>query len=218
MGPPFQTAFPQWSHQGDRVALVSRRSDGSDEWKITILSPKTREFERLSPIQTNALHPSWSPDDKRILFGTIATLNRNAYLYIMDLETKKSSVVPGSQGLFTPVWSPNGRYIAALKADSYQLVVFDSSTSTWRPLPDAKLAYPVWSPDSQSIFTFRNDGGGPRFYRVDVASMTARELLYLKGFRMADRWIGLDPFGNLLVAQNIGIQEIVALHLSPSVR
>ncbi len=51
------------------------------------------------------------------------------------------------------------------------------------------------------------------FFRIDVASGAMKEIFYLKGFRLLERWIGLHPDGSLLVATNIGIQEIYALRL-----
>ena len=209
--PPFESAFPQWSPRGDRIALVTRRP--GDSWKLTLVSPTSGEIQRLAPIPTNILHPSWSPDGTRLLFGTIPTITENAYLYIFDLNSRQASVLAGSQGLFTPAWSPDGRYIVALKGDSYQLALLDRATGVWDMIPGAKFGYPIWSPDSKYIYTFHKDTDGPRFYRIDVSTKTPKEFLYLQGFRLLERWIGLHPDGSLLVAKNIGIQQIYTLKL-----
>jgi len=211
VGPPLESAFPQWSPKGDRIALATRQFN--EPWKITLVSPNTGVVDRMALITTNALHPSWSPDAAQIVFGTIPTINEHAYLYTVDLATRKASILAGSQGLFSPAWSPDGRYIAALRGDSYQIVLYDRITQHWAIATNFKASFIVWSRDCRYMFCFRNETDGPHFYRVAVQTLEATELLALPGFRILDRWFGLDPSGSLLVAKNIGIQEIYQLQL-----
>jgi WD40 repeat protein len=73
---------------------------------------------------------------------------------VLTLETGKVAVVPGSKGLFSPRWSPDGRYIAALSFDSLRLAIFDTTTSTWRDVighSSTFLGWPNWSRDSRTI-------------------------------------------------------------------
>jgi Tol biopolymer transport system component len=170
-------------------------------------------MEQLHLIKANVLHPTWSPDGKRILFGTIPTITEDPFIYIADLATHQVSTVPGSQGLFTPAWSPDGRYIIALRGDSSELMLLDTVSGVWSTLTGPKFGYPVWSPDSRYVYSFSSDGTGPKFYRIEVKTKKVEQILRLPGFRLLDRWIGLHPDGSLLVAQNTGIQEIYALEL-----
>ena len=41
-------------------------------------------------------------------------IQRKNYLGILDLASQKVTVVPGSVGMYSPRWSPDGRYLAAL--------------------------------------------------------------------------------------------------------
>ena len=97
-------------------------------------------------------------------------------------------------------------------------MLFDTNAGTWVPLPGSKFGYSIWSRDSRYIYTFRNEGEGPQFYRVNVSAKQVEEVLRLPGFRLLDRWIGLHPDGSLLVAQNTGIQEVYTLKLDKSLQ
>jgi WD40 repeat protein len=57
--------------------------------------------------------------------------------------------VPGSKDLFSPRWSPNGRYLAALSADSQKLMLFDFSIQNWLVWVDEAhtVGFPNWSHD-----------------------------------------------------------------------
>jgi hypothetical protein len=52
---------------------------------------------------------------------------------MLTLETGQVTIVPGSQELFSPRWSPDGRFIAALSFDSQRMVLFEFATAEWTP-------------------------------------------------------------------------------------
>jgi hypothetical protein len=43
----------------------------------------------------------------------------------MDMRTRKVTTLPGSEGLYSTRWSPDGRYIAAMPDDHLRLLVYD---------------------------------------------------------------------------------------------
>ena len=51
----------------------------------------------------------WSPDGRRVMYS----IEPKNSLRILDLDSGKVSEVPGSNGLYSPRWSPDGRYFAA---------------------------------------------------------------------------------------------------------
>ncbi len=55
-------------------------------------------------------------------------------LRIFDLDRRESSMIPGSDGLYSPRWSPDGRYIAALTSGDVMVKVFDMTTQNWSSL------------------------------------------------------------------------------------
>jgi hypothetical protein len=58
----------------------------------------------------------------------------NMVLRVLDLATGRVSVVPGSKGLFSPRWSPDGRHIVAFTSDSLSLRMYDIAAQAWSDL------------------------------------------------------------------------------------
>ena len=50
---------------------------------------------------------------------------------LLDLNTHQLSTIPGSSGLFSPRWSPDGRYLAALSSDFKNLMLYDFHEQKW---------------------------------------------------------------------------------------
>jgi dipeptidyl aminopeptidase/acylaminoacyl peptidase len=50
------------------------------------------------------------------LFGRILNTG-SAEINVVDIKTGRVAMVPGSSGLFSPRWSPDGRYLAAVSVD-----------------------------------------------------------------------------------------------------
>src|SRR4051812_46175484 len=58
---------------------------------------------------------------------------------VLNLTTRQLSTLPNSEGLWSPRWSPNGRFIAALSTDTRTLLIFDFVTQRWAPIADANF-------------------------------------------------------------------------------
>jgi Tol biopolymer transport system component len=129
------------------------------------------------------------------------------------LRTHQVSTLPDSQGLHSPRWSPDGRYIAALRAGPEALTLFDFSTRKWVELTTTvTVNWPSWSRDSKHIY-FDSVGADSAFYRVRVSDRKLERLVSLKGVRRTSLflWSGLAPDDSPLVLRDVGTQEIYAL-------
>jgi hypothetical protein len=60
---------------------------------------------------------------------------------MLNLQTHGVSVLPGSQGLWSPRWSPTGDQIAAMSNDGNKLFVFSFSSQTWKQCPHVRSRY-----------------------------------------------------------------------------
>lgn len=81
------------------------------------------------------MDPGWSPDGSLLVFGQGADVMDPAPdLRLFKMCARQVSTLPASNGLFSPRWSPDGRYIAALRVKSEDVVIFDLETRRWAEL------------------------------------------------------------------------------------
>jgi Tol biopolymer transport system component len=127
--------------------------------------------------------------------------------------------VPESKGLWTPRWSPKGRYLLALSADavsfnSKSLLVFDFQTNRWKKLLDSAIEEPVWSHDDQYIYLVANASAADRaLFRVRLSDSKLERIVDLAGFPYLSTWLGLTPDDAPLMLRDVRQTEIYALDL-----
>jgi dipeptidyl aminopeptidase/acylaminoacyl peptidase len=125
-------------------------------WQLYLLGANGGDLKPLLSESRNAADPSWSPDGQSIVFGRVndAMGKENAArtLHILHLATNQIEPVPNSDGLFSPRWSPDGHYIAALTLDQRQVRLYNVAQHTWTTLPVSSGADPIWSSDSRYLF------------------------------------------------------------------
>lgn len=160
---------------------------------------------------------SWSADGTRIVFGDVPAQfgvpSGRERLHVYDLERRELSVVPGSEGLWTARWSPDGRHIMALTIVGQRIKVFDTVTSHWRALDADHVNSPNWSNDSRFIY-YDTEGGSFALRRVSLGDGTIQELATLD-FLMAGvyGWVGLAPDDSPIALRNLTAPQIYAMTL-----
>jgi Tol biopolymer transport system component len=135
---------------------------------------------------------------------------------ILDLKTKKVADLPGAENLFSPRWSPDGKYIAAITTDSQKLMLFDLSSGRWMELANmTTIGYPTWSRDGHYMYFDTILTDDPAFYRIRISDRKLERLVTLKGFRRfwgeLGQWTGLAPDDSLLLVRDTSSQEVYAL-------
>ncbi|WP_035355842.1 winged helix-turn-helix domain-containing protein [Edaphobacter aggregans] len=173
-----QVFTAHWSPDGSRLALMARSASGA--WSIYQVVADGSDLQSLFQSQSNTADPTWSPDGKSIVFGQVPDLmGKDAAprtIQILDLKSHQLTTLPGSQDLFSPRWSLDGRYIAAMSLDQKQLRLYEVASRQWRVLSYRSAADPVWSADSRWIYADAFMEEGQPVYKVSVADGRIEEL------------------------------------------
>ena len=209
-----QAALPRWSPDGKQIAFMG--TDLKTDWLAYLISNDGTGFRRLMLNAEAGYDPSWSPDGKLVVLSLTSGIAHNGPgIVIYDLETRKTSPIPGSNQFFSPRWSPDGRSIAAITNDSTKLMLFDRTTQQWQELVSLPIGYPSWSHDGQYIYFDTALNEDSAFYRVRILDHRLERLFSLKGMRRYwgpfGPWTGLTPDDTPLLVRDISSQEIYAL-------
>ena len=118
---------PKWSPDGRQIAFNSVAGTAG----LYLVAASGGDPKLTSRHAGGELHPSWSPDGAELMYSDIPWKQpQKVAVHILHLATGQLETVPGSQGLFVPQWSPDGRYAAASALDQ-RIMLFDFATHTW---------------------------------------------------------------------------------------
>jgi eukaryotic-like serine/threonine-protein kinase len=214
--PPDHAALPRWSPDGKRIAFM--RSQLGKPWKVFVISAQGGSPEELLPGDAPQGDPAFSADGTRVIFSGLTFEGAKSDIRIVDVKTRKVSVVPGSSGLYSPRWSPDRRYLAALNLESIarKILLFDFQTGKWSDWVNEEngILYPAWSSDSRSIdYLCPNENS---FKRVKLGESRPQVLFSPKSIRMffiqdLGPWSDNAPDGSRMFARDVSTQDIYAL-------
>jgi len=172
---PLSVYMARWSPD-DRRLLVMARQPGTP-YKVYTVSSDGGDLQVPLDESRNQADPDWGPGGTAIVFGRLPNYAAEATapkdIGILDLATKQVSVLPESTGMFSPRWSPDGRYIAAMTLDQHRLMVFDRNTAKWSTVAEGIVHNPVWSRDGKDLYFQELQEDEVPIYRV---SLTNRRL------------------------------------------
>jgi len=218
--PPQEVSLPRWSPSGQQVAFSGR--EPGKAWKIYVVPSEGGSPEQLTSGDLDDIDPSWSPDGNSLAITGDpfrARTSKENWIRILDLKTRQISALPDSAGLFSPRWSPDGRYLLAMTADFQKLVLYDFNSRKWEDLETIPPAYPNWSHDGKCVYFNNAFVKDLPVYRVCLNDRKPEKIVDLGDFgRLAmgrfGWWTGLGPDDSILAIRDISIEEIYALDLN----
>ena len=142
----FGVFMPRWSPDSKWIVF-------SDYKEIYRVSADGNIPEKLTSEGKTELAPNFWPDEKWIVFNDFPMPGQQR-IKILDLATRKISIMPGSEGYYVPSWSPDGKYMVAIADNPSRLVLYTAASKTWKDLKTFKApwGYWVWANDSKSLY------------------------------------------------------------------
>ena len=213
--PPMDVGLPRWSPDDTRIAFTGQMP--GQPTRIYLVSRDGGNLQQVTSEERHEADPNWSPDGKSLVFGRLPFLERGAYgptaIHLVDIESRRISTLPGSEGLFSPHWSPDGRYIEAVSNDGQQMMLFDFQGNKWTEVVKMQVEYPNWSRDGQHVYFCNSRDHG--MYRVRVNERKVEKLTGLENLGGTSsvfvNWCGLAADDSPLVQRDNTTEEIYAL-------
>jgi Tol biopolymer transport system component/DNA-binding winged helix-turn-helix (wHTH) protein len=213
--PPMAADIPRWSPDGSQIAFMGGPPGRPPQ--VYLVPAGGGVPEQITFGDGEGGDPTWSPDGTSIAYaGPCSSKPTKCPLHLFNLKTREVTAVPGSEGLFSPRWSPDGQYLAAFRVGGGGLMLYDFNSQNWQQLTKLNLGYQNWTPDGKCLYVSSSDEKHNPVYRVclsdrkveQVADMAQAGPLAIAG---GNWWTGLAPDGSILALRDTGTEEIYAL-------
>jgi Tol biopolymer transport system component len=208
---PSQALMPRWSPDNKTILFFDAVTN--KPFKIYEVSREGGSPQPLMPDNPDPqTDPNWSPDGSKIVFAGPAA-DAASSIRIFDVATRQISTLPGSQGMYSPRWSPDGRYIPALSVDSKRLLLFDFQIQQWTELAQGSMGWLEWSKDGQYLQANDASGAGS-IIRVRLSDHKTERVLDLKNFATVGfygSWFAVAADDSPIMLRNAGTQDVYAL-------
>ena len=203
--------MPTWSPDSNWIAY-------SDWHELHRVSVDSGAPEKLTSEGFTEVLPNWSPDGKSIYFNDYP-ISGHLRIRMLNLETRKVSTMPGSDGYYAPLWSPDGQYLAAIQNPPKSLAIYSAKTKQWKQLKvfQHDWGFFVWAPDSRSLYLMRGPaeaGTGEQtgIYRLTVPDGKWELFAEFKElnppFNGAQDFVSITPEGKVATMNDTSVNQI----------
>ncbi len=211
--PPMYPVLPRWSPDGRKIVFFEFAVSAAKPARIYEVSVDGGSPRQLMPDDPRQqLDPNWSPDGTKIVFGNESN-DPSSAIHVMDVASRQIVDLPDSKGLYSPRWSPDGRYISAFSSDSMRLLLYDSRTQKWTGLANGSLSWLNWSHDGQYVYVL-DYRGKDAVVRIRISDHKTEQVADLKNFASTGRYGGglaLTPNDSPLLLRDTGTQDVYAV-------
>ncbi|MCI5227402.1 MAG: hypothetical protein D3918_12275 [Candidatus Electrothrix sp. AX2] len=187
--PPGIYAQPTWNRDGTALSYVKyqvKPSDQSEIWQIRRgSSEEWQQPEQLTSYPPMRLHPSFSPDDRFLLYTEFRReklLGVVEEIGFLDLKSGKfTQITQDKVESFHGVWSPDGKHIAYVSNKTGNYDIWLLSIKDGLPQGEARQltlnshfdGEPAWSPNSRQLVFVSSRSGSREIWTISVDSVAA---------------------------------------------
>jgi Tol biopolymer transport system component/DNA-binding winged helix-turn-helix (wHTH) protein len=210
----------RWNPDGKTIVFGGFKAGGIGD--IYQVRAEGGAIEELLPQDVVHTYPDWSPDGRSIAYSTrgdkSVTPPADGAIYILDLGTRETTKVPGSDGLQYPRWSPDGKYLAALSENWEKLMLFNFQTRQWKEMAHGNsLSSLTWSPDAKYLYFEDILGPHEPVYRIRPTDFLAQRVMdfetVLGTGASRCQFVGFGPDGSMMAIVSRGVRDIYELDL-----
>lgn len=173
-GGDWQDIDPALSPDGKMLAFASNRGG---YWDLYLLNLKDGKTLRLTNTLEYKGHPSWSPDNRWLVYEAYVPdeSGGNLEIFVRTLDGSQDPVrlTNDPAADFAPAWSPSGRTIAFVSTRDGEKDIWvadlDKSTDMFSDIsrePTLVETDPVWSPDGSMLCWAATDPDGITTLRI----------------------------------------------------
>ncbi|HXO00147.1 MAG TPA: winged helix-turn-helix domain-containing protein [Candidatus Acidoferrales bacterium] len=212
---------PRWSPDGSRIVFEGRSQDRP--WNIYLVNANGGSSQELLPNDELHQFPDWLPDGGSIVYSTPRAGGGsgpdNSGIFVLNLETRKTTKLPGSEGLRNPRSLSGSQYLAALSEDQKKVMLFDFQTHEWRGIASGgkSFYYLESSQDGKDLYFQDSLEAGQPLYRVHAGDWKLQRVMsfesLLENGVLRCRFAGLTPDGSPMVLATRGGGDIYQLDL-----
>src|SRR5215469_14273935 len=164
------TTRNRWRWLPLAVAMILGIGLGAGVLRFVLSSPKS-STPALTSVPLTARpgyesEPSFSPDGNQVAFRRSEESESKSHIFVKLIGTDGPplQLTNGADGDFSPVWSPDGRFIAFLRelSDRHAVLLVPALGGPERKIAEVRLAgvwapYLAWSPDGNSLVISNKD-------------------------------------------------------------
>ena len=189
---------PAPSPDGTKIAYAACKADCTeflfdpegplDDTAIFVMNANGSGARQLTSWQSGAVHPTWSPDGKRIAYES-SKGGSGSHIWVMNADGSGAARLTAEtqEEDEDPAWSPDGKQIAFARAGT--IAVLTLAGGTVKTVVTGTNTSPVWSPDGKQL-AFSRDAGHyqPDIYRVPAAGGTPTQVTHGAGTKLYPAW------------------------------